>query len=603
MQPNFISGLELDQTPPAGMTTPIEGLTVPVQTPPLTDDEGGTVELFFVNTGPSDRTYILRYTDGDGAFTDTELTQPLSTEYTDTIAVVFDAASKTFAVPFLALGSDETIFDYPTIPAYQIYQIGDDGTVVGVDFTYFEADEFFDDETGEEAYDVNYIGPIELTALGDGRMSVRDTQGKIAVASVDGPQSSTNLGYDDLPVAGDSLFFDAPDGGYVTLSQSEAYGDFEIGFQQFDVNFVRTQVDRLDFAPDLEALGLDLETTTIHVEQDENGDLKFSFTDDDVTYSTVLDVLPETIPVDPNAPTEGDDDVVLDGTSGDYYALGGDDTVKGSALNDVIVGGLGQDSIDGGFGDDRLFGDNLFGSDGGADSINGRNGNDQIYGGSGEDDLRGGDGDDVISGLVGNDFLRGNAGSDMLFGGAGEDDLNGGFGDDTVYGGGGDDKVSGFDGADQLFGNSGNDRMSGGRGDDTLTGGDGNDVLRGDDGADTFVYDIFAEQIFELPQFEASEDDPDYDPFEETYVEEEQFQDNGTDTIKDFTIGEDKIALDGSFLIPNDDGGVAEVSYLTFDDIFLSQDDSAAVIAVGETEIRLEGVNADDLSEDDFLFS
>lgn len=42
---------------------------------------------------------------------------------------------------------------------------------------------------------------------------------------------------------------------------------------------------------------------------------------------------------------------------------------------------------------------------------------------------------------------------------------------------------------------------------------------------------------------------------------------------------------------------------LTFEDIFLSQDESDAIIQAGDTTIRLKGVDVEDLSEDDFLLS
>jgi Ca2+-binding RTX toxin-like protein len=102
------------------------------------------------------------------------------------------------------------------------------------------------------------------------------------------------------------------------------------------------------------------------------------------------------------------------------------------------------------------------------------------------------------------------------------------------------------------------DTLFGGDGDDELSGGSGNDVLNGGDGDDVF-------------QFATT-------------------QAGDTNTVEDFTSGEDKIEI------------VYDGTPLTFDDIFLSQDDSVAVIQAGETTIRLENVEADDLTEDDFTF-
>jgi Ca2+-binding RTX toxin-like protein len=96
-------------------------------------------------------------------------------------------------------------------------------------------------------------------------------------------------------------------------------------------------------------------------------------------------------------------------TAHGYNALGGNDTVYGSAWVDIIEGGSGDDLLYGYGGDDALIG---------------QNGNDTMYGGAGNDFLHGGSGD---------------AGQDVLDGGAGNDDLSGGFGDDiylhTVNGG------------------------------------------------------------------------------------------------------------------------------------------------------------------------
>lgn len=235
-------------------------------------------------------------------------------------------------------------------------------------------------------------------------------------------------------------------------------------------------------------------------------------------------------------------------------------------------------------GDDLLDltpGDDEIDALGGNDTVFGRDGDDLINGGTGDDDLRGGAGNDTnpdqtagIHGGEGDDFIRGNRGDDALFGGDGADDMNGGYGHDLAYGGIGDDKVSGFDGNDSLFGDDGADRMHGGRGDDVLDGGTGDDTLRGADGADTLMGGdgddlLVGGEGADTYAFDLSAN-------------------NGTDLIKDFTIGEDKIAL------TSNDG-------LTFDDIFLSQEDSLAIIQAGDTTIRLKGTDAEDLSEDDFL--
>ena len=165
-----------------------------------------------------------------------------------------------------------------------------------------------------------------------------------------------------------------------------------------------------------------------------------------------------------------------------------------------------------------------------------------------DDDIVGTQGNDGITGGSGNDVLSGRAGNDALDGGAGNDALDGGIGTDTaVYqfapagvnvslvegdaggtptdGYGNTDSLLGFENAigsefdDNLTGNSnsnsltgrgGNDGIVGGSGDDFLTGGLGADNLTGGAGSDLFVY------------LDASE---------------------GGDTISDFAVGTDKIAL------------------------------------------------------------
>lgn len=79
----------------------------------------------------------------------------------------------------------------------------------------------------------------------------------------------------------------------------------------------------------------------------------------------------------------------------------------------------------GGWGDDTLTGTAL------NDVLDGGSGNDTLYGGNGNDTLKGGFGHDTLSGGNGNDVLDGGFGDDVLIGGKGNDKLNGGMGNDT----------------------------------------------------------------------------------------------------------------------------------------------------------------------------
>jgi Ca2+-binding RTX toxin-like protein len=96
----------------------------------------------------------------------------------------------------------------------------------------------------------------------------------------------------------------------------------------------------------------------------------------------------------------------------------GDDTLNGSAFDDILFAFAG------------------------ADVINGNNG---------DDEMNGGDGDDVMTGGAGNDEMNGGDGDDVMTGGDGDDEMNGGVGVDELTGGNGADEQTGGDGADTFF--------------------------------------------------------------------------------------------------------------------------------------------------------
>lgn len=79
------------------------------------------------------------------------------------------------------------------------------------------------------------------------------------------------------------------------------------------------------------------------------------------------------------------------------YALGGNDTVYGSAYTDFLFGDAGNDTLYGNGGNDVLLGGT------GNDVNYGGAGNDSIYDGAGADTLVGGAGDDILWGGAGND--------------------------------------------------------------------------------------------------------------------------------------------------------------------------------------------------------
>ena len=235
-----------------------------------------------------------------------------------------------------------------------------------------------------------------------------------------------------------------------------------------------------------------------------------------------------TLTVNANA---GDDTVVIetpDLAAGTINGGDGDDTLNGTARNDVMSGGAGDDTLNGADGNDRILGDP------GTDEMLGGNGNDEMVWnpGDGNDkmDGEGGGGDDAvfnggnnsevfaispndgrvlferITGPIELDVgpttdrlvLNANGGDDtmdadpavttamLLNGGVGQDALNAGGGADFLNGGDDNDALDGGPGIDRAVGDRGNDTMRGAAGDDTLVwnNGDGSDVMDGQDGLD-----------------------------------------------------------------------------------------------------------------------
>ncbi|WP_299031821.1 DUF4214 domain-containing protein [uncultured Sulfitobacter sp.] len=82
-------------------------------------------------------------------------------------------------------------------------------------------------------------------------------------------------------------------------------------------------------------------------------------------------------------------------------ATGGNDTLEGSAADEIFYGRSGDDAIDGEDGDDRLFGED------GNDSLEGEGGTDRLFGGTGDDYLNPGDNTyfDYINPHTGNDTI------------------------------------------------------------------------------------------------------------------------------------------------------------------------------------------------------
>ena len=203
--------------------------------------------------------------------------------------------------------------------------------------------------------------------------------------------------------------------------------------------------------------------------------------------------------------------------------------VIGTPENDTLIGSAGDDILEGWVGDDEIFGgdgDDVLLAWGGASLLDGGDGLDTVdYSGtfysvavrlaSGTatgnppihigahtlvsiETVRGGQADDSIIGdaaanlLLGNrgdDYLEGGKNDDTLLGGAGNDTLRGALDHDWLEGGAGLDHLHGDSGNDTLLGGDNNDRLVGGAGNDRLEGGGGADELQGESGKDMLIGD------------------------------------------------------------------------------------------------------------------
>jgi Ca2+-binding RTX toxin-like protein len=203
----------------------------------------------------------------------------------------------------------------------------------------------------------------------------------------------------------------------------------------------------------------------------------------------------------------------------------GNGNLTGNTLNNGLTGNAEKNILDGGVGNDKLDGG------AGADSLLGGVGNDAMIGGAGNDTMRGGDGVDLAdfaaAGVdISIDLTTGRAkgdGTDLLF------DI------ENILAGDGDDTLLGSTAANDLDGGGGTDNLNGGAGNDTLSG-----CYYGKDGGQ-YEIDTLAggagNDIFQLGWSSG------------------RFYDDGNTAnagrtdyilITDFTIGQDKLQLDGA---------------------------------------------------------
>ncbi len=168
------------------------------------------------------------------------------------------------------------------------------------------------------------------------------------------------------------------------------------------------------------------------------------------------------------------DGIVVKGTSAaDALAIGtkgvsfnGDSdvdiTITPTPSSIELVGGGGGDVLTGrgGYGSGQVFSGRVTLRAGeGGDSLTGTNLDDLLIGGAGADAIAGYGGNDELRGEGGNDKLNGNDGNDLIVGGLGSDSFVGGGGDDTFEAADGfaDTTLSGGQGIDTCFFDAGLD--------------------------------------------------------------------------------------------------------------------------------------------------
>ena len=360
--------------------------------------------------------------------------------------------------------------------------------------------------------------------------------------------------------------------------------------------------------------------------------------------------------------TSGND--TIDGSVLDDVIVGfaGDDSLTGRAGEDLIIGGEGNDSMTGGAGADTF----MFGAGHGNDTITDFEDGTDVIDLSALDGITQFDDLTIADDGNGNVVITTSTGDTITLTGVSSEDLDADdfvfstTGDDT------DNTIEGGDGADNLEGLGGNDSLSGGAGEDWLDGGAGNDVLTGGADADVFVFEaghgndtitdfedgtdiIDLSALDGITQFNdltiaddgngnvvittstgntitltgVSSEDLDADDFvfsttgddTDNTIEGGGWIDrieglggndsltggtgpdtfvfgtgHGNDTISDFTDDWDSIDLSGITT-------VTQLSDLTF-----TSSDGGVLINTGQGTILLEGVQLEDLDEEDFVF-
>ncbi len=227
-----------------------------------------------------------------------------------------------------------------------------------------------------------------------------------------------------------------------------------------------------------------------------------------------------------------------------YDAKGGNDTVRGTDLdqtlsggngNDWINGGGGNDTLDGGSGEDWLSFQSFTVGEYTNDAYDNEDGVTVNLDLNDADSLTEGTYSYTYTGVEEVDELyTGTADNfEKVWGSVGDDDITGSAGNNDLHGDEGDDDIFGLGGNDSLSGGTGDDELNGGTGNDTLEGGTGNDTLTGGADADVFVFNKALDAA------------------------------TNVDTIVDFATTEDSIWLDNSIFTALTDGALPTEQFVS----------------------------------------
>lgn len=199
---------------------------------------------------------------------------------------------------------------------------------------------------------------------------------------------------------------------------------------------------------------------------------------------------------------DGDTYVNIENVRGTDYA----DTITGDDNDNILDGGAGNNVVHGGGGNDTLIGNGqLFGDDGNDNFVASSSGTTSYDGGAGTDTVDYSHATDRVVVDLGGTFAAFGLQSGQLDSQGQHvsfdsytniESVEGGQNNDMIIGNNNDNVIDGNDGNDLIYGFGGNDTINGGKGDDMIEGDAGADHLDGGEGVNTVSYALSTEGVF-----------------------------------------------------------------------------------------------------------